>query len=94
MQSIARLRHALIDSGYTTVGADSCINAITTHACVCRTRADTGHGAFRDFVTRACDMTRSDYRMGNLRSDMRSGEYHEIAAAVPDVLFYLIMDGV
>lgn len=94
MQSIEKLRYALIDSGYTTVGADSCINAITTHACVCRTRADTRPGIFRDFVSCACEMTRDDYRMSNLRSDMSDGSYPEIAAAASDVLFDLIMEGV
>ncbi len=94
MQSIEKLKHALIDSGYTTVGADSCINALTTHACVCRTRADTRPGVFRDFVSCACDMTRGDYRMSNLRSDMNDGSYPEIADAATHVLFDLIMEGV
>lgn len=96
MDSVKRLRDALIDSGYSPqdYGADEHIDALVTHACVCRTRADTPAGAFREFVAKACDMTRADRHMTNLRADMTDGGYPDIAAAMPEALFDLIMEGV
>lgn len=92
MDSVNRLREALIDSGYGY--ADNHIDALVTHACVCRTRADSPPGAFREFVVVACDMTRSDRHVVDMRADMADGGYPDISTALPEALFDLIMEGV
>lgn len=92
MQSAEHLGLILSRHGMSREGVARHLNAIVTHASVCRTRADSPPGAFRDFVRAASRMTRRDKRLVAMVSpeDCYDGEPEAACEALHD----LIMEGV
>jgi len=88
-ESLGALEDALADDGHTYYAAERHVADFVTHATMCRTRVDLPPGAFRDFVTRACRMT----RRSRCLSDMWIAE-DALRAAACDALHDLIMEGV
>lgn len=92
MQSVHYLRRLLISHGLSHFDAGRYVDALVTHASVCRARSDAPLGAFRSFVNAASRMTRSDYFVTRLATpdDRYAGE----SAAACEALHDLIMEGV
>jgi hypothetical protein len=65
---------------------------MVTHASVCRRRADEPESALRDFIARACKMTRNDPRVYSFNDE--GPEYAAERRAACEALHDLIMEGV
>lgn len=72
--------------------ADDVVAAMVTHASVCRRRADEPQGALREFIVRACKMTRNDPRVYVFNDD--GPEYADENRVACEALHDLIMEGV
>lgn len=88
-ESVADLEHALASDGYTWNAVDRHVDDLVTHAMMCRERVDLPPGAFRDFVTRACRMT----RRSRFLSDLWLAD-DPLRTAACEALHDLIMEGV
>lgn len=88
-ESIAELEHALASDGYTWNAVDRHVDELVAHANLCRTRVDLPPGAFRDFVARACRMT----RRSRCLSDLWLAD-DALRTAACNALHDLIMEGV
>jgi len=92
MQSVIDFHDLLVRNGIAIRIASSAVAALSAHAMVCRVRADTPPGAFRDFVTRANKMTRNDTRVSIFNDT--GDDYAEERRAACEALHDLIMEGV
>lgn len=87
--SVAAFKNALFDEGHANYSVEAYVASLITHATMCRTRADLPPGAFRDFVTKASEMTRNERALLYI-------EYHNdlVVRAACEALHDLIMEGV
>lgn len=65
---------------------------MVTHASVCRRRADESQGTLREFIARACKMTRNGPQVHVFNDD--GPEYAAERRAACEALHDLIMEGV
>ena len=82
----------LVETGSSSREADDVVSAMVTHASVCRRRADESEGALRDFIARACKMTRTSPRVYAFNDD--GPEYAAERRAACEALHDLIMESV
>jgi len=98
MQSVTALRELLtrtFGSAYNTWHINRYVNAIITHAMMCRAKVDAPSEAFRAFVARTCKMTRQSGEVCYFH-EQEDDDPTAIAErrAACEALFDLIMEGV
>ena len=92
MQSVKDFHAMLVNTGSSSRRAEDVVSAMVTHASVCRRRADEPKGALRDFIARACKMTRDSPRVYIFNDD--GPQYADERRAACEALHDLIMEGV
>ncbi len=94
LQSVIDYKTLLERKGASTRQANCRVGDLLAHALVCKTRADTQRGAFREFVVYACKMTRGQQSGIFLIGGDAGKVFDDERTAACEALFDLIMEGV